>query len=84
MRFRKQARDWLQADLAAWSTTLNDDSPRNRDLARKMLMLCQAEQDLAGIRDAAALENLSAEEREECAALWKQVAFALSRAHATK
>jgi len=84
MRFRKQARDWLQSDLVAWSTTLNDDSARNPDLARKMLMLWQGEQDLAGIRDAAALENVSAEEREECAALWKQVAFALSRAQATK
>ena len=49
-----------------------------------MLMLWQAEQDLAGIRDAAALENLPAEEREECAAVWKQVAFVLSRAQATR
>jgi len=83
-RWRRQAREWLAADLGAWDKTLNSDSKVNRDLARKMITLWQGEQDFASIRDAAALQNLSAAEREECTALWQQVAAVLSQPQATR
>jgi serine/threonine-protein kinase len=83
-RWRKQAREWLQADLLAWAKALDSGSKASGDRAREMLTLWQAEKDLAGIRDASALDNLESLEREECAALWKQVAAVLNRAQATK
>src|SRR5262249_12639757 len=51
-RCRKQARDWLTADLTAWSTALAGGSPENRELAKKRLASWQTNPDLAGLRDA--------------------------------
>jgi serine/threonine-protein kinase len=78
-RWRKQARAWLQTDLAAWAKMMDCDSRVDRDLARKMLTHWQVEPDLAGLREPRALDKLSTEERKECLALWKQVAAVLAR-----
>jgi serine/threonine-protein kinase len=83
-RWRKQARAWLRTDLAAWGKMLAGDSRVDRDLARTMLTHWQVEPDLAGLREPGALEKLSAEERKECLALWKEVAAVLGRAQTTR
>jgi tetratricopeptide (TPR) repeat protein len=78
-RWRQQARAWLQADLAVWARTLDRGSDRDRDLAKKMLTYWQAEPDLAGLREPPALDELSADERKDCLALWHEVRVVLKR-----
>jgi serine/threonine-protein kinase len=76
-RWRRQAHAWLQADLAMWSKNLLGDAPLVRNLAKRMLTRWQAEPDLAGLRDAHALDELSADERNEYLAMWHDVRVAL-------
>jgi serine/threonine-protein kinase len=78
-RWRKQARDWLQADLALWTKTLDSGSPAARDRAKRMLMRWRDDQGLAGLRDSSALGKLSPQERQECLALWQEVGDLLKR-----
>jgi serine/threonine-protein kinase len=78
-RWRKQARAWLQADLAMRARTLEGGSGAARVRVRNLLTHWQADPDLAGLRDPGALATLSAEEREECLALWKEVDALLNR-----
>jgi serine/threonine-protein kinase len=78
-RWRRQARDWLQADLAVWARTLDSGSRAARTLVRRMLTQWQIDPDLAGLREPSAVDKLSADERKECLALWKAVAAVLNR-----
>ncbi|HEV3448637.1 MAG TPA: serine/threonine-protein kinase [Gemmataceae bacterium] len=75
-RLRKQARAWLQADLAAWTKKL-DSSTASRLTVSNRLMHWQVDRDLAGIREPSRLELLPPNERQECLALWKEVAAVL-------
>jgi serine/threonine-protein kinase len=79
-RWRKQAREWLRADLAMWTAKLNSDSPLERSLARGMLIDWQIDPDLAGLREPRALDDLPADERNDCLALWHEVRAQLKRA----
>ena len=79
-RLRKQALDWLRADLALW-TKLNDSGPpAARAAMLPMMKHWQRDSDLAGIRDAASLAKLPAEERTACEKLWSDVASLLKMA----
>jgi serine/threonine-protein kinase len=78
-RWRRQARDWLLADLAMWDQLLRGGSRAARVRVRTLLVQWQADPDLAGIRDARATANLSAAERKECQQLWKKVRGVLHR-----
>ncbi|HXL19146.1 MAG TPA: hypothetical protein VN961_16650, partial [Streptosporangiaceae bacterium] len=78
-RWRTQAREWLRADLALWEKTLASGSEQDFSLARRMLTRWQVEPDLAGIRDLKALDEASAEERDECFAFWDDVGAVLRR-----
>src|SRR5262249_35016855 len=72
-RLRKQAVDWLRADLALWARyRQNGKSEDRRQVARKMAEW-QRDDDLAGIRDQDALAKLPAPERELCQKLWLEV-----------
>ena len=51
----------------------------DRDLAKEMLTLWQDEPDLAGLREPAGLERLTADERKGCLALWAEVGRVLAR-----
>ena len=82
--WRKQARDWLRADLAPWSEILGSGSRSARVLARKMLSRWQADPDLAGLREPSQLDGLPADERKECLMLWKEVDAVLHRACETQ
>jgi tetratricopeptide (TPR) repeat protein len=76
-RWRKQAKEWLEADLPIWTAKLNTDSPVERNLARRILTSWLADPGLAGIRELEALDELSANERKDCLALWRDVRVAL-------
>jgi len=83
-RWRRQARDWLRADLAVWAMTLDSGSPAARALVRKLLTHWQVDPDLAGVRESSAMDKLSTEERKECLALWQAVGNLLRRAREGK
>jgi serine/threonine-protein kinase len=78
-RWRRLAREWLQADLTAWAMRMDSES-RGRNLANKMLTQWHVESALAGLREPAALEALCPDEQKECRALWEEVAAVLKRA----
>ena len=63
---RKQARDWLRLDLAAWAKKVDTGKEADRIQARKTLALWRDDPDLAGLRDAETLERLTLSERQEC------------------
>jgi serine/threonine-protein kinase len=75
-QWRAQAREWLRADLAAWTKVLDGDptgaspSSPSRQSVRQQLTRWRADPELAGLRDPAELEKLPATERQECRALW--------------
>jgi Tfp pilus assembly protein PilF len=79
-RLRKQALDWLRADLVLRHKQLQSRRPGEPDRARAALTHWQKDSDLAGIRDAAALARLPAEEQRAFAQLWADVAALLKQA----
>ena len=70
-RLRKQARDWLRLDLAAWAKKVDTGTEAERIQARKTLAPWRDDPDLAAMRDPAALGKLSPAERQEGPALWR-------------
>jgi tetratricopeptide (TPR) repeat protein len=83
-RWRKQALDWLRADLAVWTKRLDSGKPEDRQQVQGMMQHWQQDSDLAGIRDNEALAKLSADEQEACKKLWADVAALLKKAQAGK
>ncbi len=79
-RWRKQAIDWLKADLAARSKILDTARPQVRQAVTQTLQYWKADTDLAGLRDAAALAKLPEDEKKTCRALWAGVDALLSKA----
>jgi serine/threonine-protein kinase len=83
-RFRKQALDWLRADLAIWARE------RNRTGLGKVMTLWQQDADLAAVRDPQALAKLPQPEREQWQRLWADVellrtdSLEQARAHAAR
>jgi WD40 repeat protein len=74
---RRQALEWLQADLRArqgWAT-----NPAGRAALHKDLAHWQADSDLAGVRDKEGLSRLPAGERADWEKLWAEVAAAKNR-----
>jgi len=78
-RWRMQALAWLRTDLAEWAKMQDSGPGTARDLAKKMLTHWQVEPDLAGLREPAELDKLSADERKDCLALWHEVGVVLER-----
>jgi eukaryotic-like serine/threonine-protein kinase len=81
-RLRKQALDWLRADLALCTKQLETGKPADRAEVQRTVRHWQQDTDLAGIRDAAALAKLSGEEQKACTQLWTDVAALLKKANA--
>jgi WD40 repeat protein/tetratricopeptide (TPR) repeat protein len=73
-RLRKQALDWLHADLALWDKQLENAEPTGRAAVQQQMKQWQQDPDLGGIRDTAALAKLPAEERVAYDRLWVHVA----------
>jgi hypothetical protein len=82
-RLRRQALDWLRADLALRTKQLESGAPADRAEAQKALRHWQKDPDLAGIRVQAALAKLPEEDRAACVKLWADVAELLKRAEET-
>jgi serine/threonine-protein kinase len=72
-RWRKQALDWLKADLAAWSKILKEGPAETQQSIPKTLLHWKSDADLAGMRDAEALKRLPEAEQKACRALWAEV-----------
>jgi Tfp pilus assembly protein PilF len=81
---RKQALDWLHADLEAWAKRLEGGSPADPTAAAATLRHWRETADLSSVRDAAELEKLPAEERQEWARLWADVQALLDKAETKK
>ncbi|HKB37680.1 MAG TPA: hypothetical protein VKD72_14630, partial [Gemmataceae bacterium] len=73
-KLRRQALDWLTAELTAWGKLLGSRPPQNRLLILLALNSWQQDSDLAAIRNAPALAKLPAEEQKAFAQLWTDVA----------
>ncbi len=78
-RWRKQALDWLRADLAAYTKLVENGTLADRTFVKLSLSRSQKDADLAGIRKQAALTKLSAEEREACQKFWADVETLLKK-----
>jgi serine/threonine-protein kinase len=78
-RWRRQALEWLRADLAAWVPLLDGNSAAARGQVRSALSLWRDDPDLSCVREAAELDHLAPDERKEFVALWADVADALAR-----
>jgi tetratricopeptide (TPR) repeat protein/serine/threonine protein kinase len=72
-RLRRQARDWLAADLAAWSTLFEQDREKTAPDARQLLQHWLVDSDFAGVRGADALSKLPDAERQPWRKLWADV-----------
>jgi hypothetical protein len=79
-RLRRQALDWLRADLDAWARVVEKGPPPARSGAQGTLQKWRKDPDLAGLRDQAALGKLPPAERQACRKLWADVDALLKRA----
>jgi hypothetical protein len=72
-RWRKQAFDWLQADLRVFRKLLETGEPADHRGVQSALQRWQRDPDLAGLRDPRALEHLPEAERKAWQQLWVDV-----------
>jgi len=82
-RWRKQALDWLKADLPAWSNVLGSGLSQAHQSVSQTLQHWKSDSDLAGLRDSAALAKLPEDEQKACRALWAEVDALLAHSHGT-
>jgi hypothetical protein len=73
-KLRRQALDWLTAELKAWGKLVDHRPSHNRLFIVQAMSSWQQDRDLAGIRDDSALAKLPAEEQKAFAQLWTDVA----------
>ncbi len=71
--WRRQALDWLRADLDAWTRALQKGDRGSRGTVRRTLRRWQLHRDLAGVRDEPALARLQEAERGAWKKLWERV-----------
>jgi tetratricopeptide (TPR) repeat protein len=77
-RWRRQALDWLGAELAFWAAQLDKGGPRVS--LRSALRHWQRDSTLAGLRDARGLAVLPETEQQTCRMFWAKVKTLLDRA----
>ncbi len=76
---RKQALDWLRAELIAWTGLVESGPPETRVSIAQTLEHWQQDSDLASLRDEAELAKLPAEEQQAFQQLWTKVAELLEK-----
>ena len=79
-RWRKQALDWLRADLALRTKQIDDGKPEDRAAASRTLRHWKADPDLAGVRDPEALAVPPPDEQDAWRKLWAEVDALLMKA----
>jgi serine/threonine-protein kinase len=72
-KWRQQALDWLQAELAVRTKQVKSGSAKAKFDVRKALEGWKLDRELAGIRDEAAMAALPESEHKACRALWAAV-----------
>jgi serine/threonine protein kinase/Tfp pilus assembly protein PilF len=77
-RLRKQALEWLLADLAAWAELVGK-TPRDSEEVQWTLWQWKGDGDLAGVREAEWLSQLPADERQSWQGFWSRVDGLLQR-----
>jgi tetratricopeptide (TPR) repeat protein len=73
MPLRRQALDWLRADLDAWRRQLEKEPDKARRVVRQHMEHWQHDEDFAGVRGPEALTKLPEAERQEWQTLWREV-----------
>ena len=81
---RKQAHEWLRAELSAWAKVLDTGSAELEAQVAPALQHWKADPDLVGVRDEKELAKLTEEERPGLKSLWHDVDQLLTRAATTK
>jgi tetratricopeptide (TPR) repeat protein len=79
-RLRKQALDWLRADLGAWRRLLEKGPAQNRPAIDRQLAHWLEDTDFAGVRAEPALARLPTAERGDWQKLWQEVEALRQRA----
>jgi Flp pilus assembly protein TadD len=77
---RRQALDWLRADLGAWRNLLAKDLNKFRPVLTKKLQQWEDESALAGVRGMKALQTLPESERTNWQRLWREIKALRERA----
>jgi serine/threonine-protein kinase len=83
-RWRRQALAWLRQELARWDRALHRANAKIRVWIQQLMQYWQTDDDLAGLREPGALAKLAPDERQECRALWEEVAALIRRAQTTR
>jgi serine/threonine-protein kinase len=78
-RLRRQALDWLRAELAAYRRLLGKEPDKARPEVQRQMQFWRQDTDLAGVRDKGRLAQLPAEERAAWARSWTDVADLLAQ-----
>jgi tetratricopeptide (TPR) repeat protein len=78
--FRKQALDWLRADLDAWRGLLEKQPDKARPAVARQMRHWLQDTDFNGVRGPDALARLPEAERQDWQKLWADVAETLRRA----
>jgi len=84
VQMRRRALDWLRADLTARLKTLRGGSAEAQPQIEQMLAHWKRDSDLSGVRDRAALAQLSEPEQTNWRELWALVDAALKEATANR
>ncbi|HLJ93704.1 MAG TPA: tetratricopeptide repeat protein [Gemmataceae bacterium] len=71
--WRKQALQWLHDDLIALTERLKSGKPQDRRMVRQRLRNWKCEQELASLRDPAAVARLPADDQASCQEFWCDV-----------
>jgi tetratricopeptide (TPR) repeat protein len=79
-RLRRQALDWLRADLNSWDRLLDKEPDKARPVVVNQMRHWQVDADLAGVRGAESLAKLPEAERPPWQKLWSDVANLLKQA----
>jgi WD40 repeat protein/tRNA A-37 threonylcarbamoyl transferase component Bud32 len=82
--WRRQALDWLRAELEVWKQSLDEATPQEAGVIAKLLADVQADGWLASVRDAARLARLPETERDAFRKVWDDVAALLKKAQTKK
>jgi tetratricopeptide (TPR) repeat protein len=80
-RLRRQALDWLKADLDAWRRLLSQRPDKFRPIVAQKMRSWLADADFAGVRGPEALAKLPEAERPAWRQLWDRVAATLAEIH---
>ena len=80
-KLRHQALIWLKSELSAWSKLLQSEPPKRSGATAQILNHWQEDADLAGVREAVALQRLPDEERKSWETLWADWKELLKKTH---